>query len=170
MSEWDGTKWVEPARTATRRESAAARWIATALIVGGALLAVVPLGAVSAARAGSSVWIESSAGARLAASAVHYGDGFMVGYSTTERQPWAHVRCFANGTTTYQSTYADGSIWGMYFSVYPGGPQPQDFVAGQSVDGNWSGGGADCRVDLLKYSSGYSRWTILASSTFTVVS
>jgi len=147
----------------------AARWIATALIVLAAALAVVPFGAVSAAQAGSSVWIESSAGTRLAASAVHYSDPFVVGYSTRERQPWAHVRCFANGSTTYSKTYADGSIWGMYFSVYPGGPQPQDFVAGQSVDGNWSAGGADCRVDLLKYSSGFSRSTILATSTFTVV-
>jgi hypothetical protein len=134
-----------------------------------AVLIVLPLGAVSAAQAGSSVWIESTAGTRLAASAVHFGDAFQVGYSTRERQPWAHVRCYANTTTTYGKTQPDGSIWGMYFSVYPGGPQPQDFVAGQSVDGNWSAGGADCRVDLLKYSSGYTRSTILATSTFTVV-
>jgi hypothetical protein len=169
MSEWDGTKWVDAARPATRRDSAAGRWIATTLMLVAAALIVLPLGAASAAQAGSSVWIESSAGTRLAPSAVHYGDAFRVGYATRERQPWAHVRCFANSTTDYATTQPDGSIWGMYFSVYPDGPKPQAFVAGQSVDGNWSGGSADCRVDLLKYSSGYSRSTILASSTFTVV-
>jgi len=169
MSEWDGARWIDAARPTARRESAAARWIATALMLVAAVLIVLPLGAASAAQAGSSVWIESSGGQRLAASAVQYGDAFRVDYSTRERQPWAHVSCFANSTTTYKTTRSDGSIWGMDFSVYPGGPKPQAFVAGQSVDGNWSSGGADCRVDLLKYSSGYSRSTILASSTFTVV-
>jgi len=79
-------------------------------------------------------------------------------------------RLLRESSTTFGRTSSDGSIWGMDFSVYAEGPQPQAFVAGQSVDGNWSSGGADCRVDLLRYSSNYSRSTILASSSFTVAS
>jgi len=178
MSFWDGTNWVadgttsqlaiEPQASNRRRESRVARWAATGVMVIAAALLILPFGAVSAAPSASSVWIESSSGTRLGGNTVHFGDAFWVGYSTRERQPWAHVVCYANASTTYTATYTDGSIWGMYYSVYPGGPSPQAFVAGQSVDGNWASGGADCRVDLLKFSSGYTRSTVLASTEFMV--
>jgi hypothetical protein len=149
-----------------------------AAIVALAALALSPvlrpaasIAGVDTANAGSSassVWIESSSGARLASGALQFGDPFAVGYATRERKPWAHAVCFPNASTVYSSTKTDGSVWGMYFSVYASGPQDQAFVAGESVDGNWASGGADCRVDLLKFSSDYSRSTVLASSTFTV--
>jgi hypothetical protein len=121
-----------------------------------------------ASTSGSSVWIESSAGARLASGGVHFGDAFSVGYATKERKPWAHAVCFPNDSTVFAQTNADGSVWGMYFSVYSGGPQAQAFVAGESVDGNWASGGADCRVDLVRFSSDYARETVLASTRFSV--
>jgi hypothetical protein len=170
MSDWNGTAWVETRDPTQPRESLVARLGATAVMLIAVLLLILPSAAVSAAPSASSVWIESPSGVRLATNGVHYGDGFRVGYSTSERKPWAHIVCYSNASTTFGMTYSDGSIWGMYYSVYAGGPQPQAFVAGQSVDGNWSSGGADCRVDLLRYSSNYSRSTILASSTFTVAS
>jgi hypothetical protein len=168
---WDGTNWVDARGSArpARRESRAANWTATALMLLVAALFVVPFSTTFAAQSSSSVWIETASGTRAAANSVHYGDAFAVGYTTRERQPWAHVVCYPNSSTQYASTNRDGSIWGMDYSVYPGGPSPQDFVAGQSVDGNWSAGGADCRVDLLKYSSGYTRSTVLATSRFTVM-
>jgi hypothetical protein len=129
---------------------------------------IAGLQATYASTTGSSVWIESTAGARLTSVGVHYGDAFAVGYATKERKPWAHAVCFPNDSTVFTTANADGSVWGMDYSVYPGGPQAQAFVAGEAVDGNWAGGGADCRVDLLKYSSDYSRATVLASSRFTV--
>ena len=116
----------------------------------------------------SSVWIESPSGARLASGGVYFGDAFRVGYATRERKPWAHAVCVPNDSTVFDHTYGDGSIWGMYFSVYGGGPQDQAFVAGDSVDGNWASGGASCRVDLVRFSTDYSRETVLASSPFTV--
>lgn len=121
-----------------------------------------------AATSGSSVWIESTSGARLANGQVQFGDRFVVGYTTRERKPWAHAVCFPNTSTVFGRANTDGSVWGMFYSVYRGGPQPQAFVAGESVDGNWVSGGADCRVDLLKYSSDYSRATVLATTRFTV--
>jgi hypothetical protein len=121
-----------------------------------------------AATGGSSVWIESTSGARLTSGGVHFGDPFGVGYSTKERKPWAHAICFANDSTVFAEANPDGSIWGMYFSVYSGGPQAQHFVAGESVDGNWASGGADCRVDLVRFSSDYARETVLASTRFSV--
>lgn len=126
---------------------------------------------VDTAKAGastSSVWVESPSGARLASGALQFNDPFTVGYATRERKPWARAVCFPNASTVYSFTKADGSVWGMYYSVYADGPQAQAFVAGESVDGNWASGGADCRVDLLKFSSDYSRSTVLASSSFTV--
>lgn len=168
MSYWNGSAWVEREPDSRPTESRATRWAATGLMILGASLLVLPFSAASAGQGSSSVWVESGAGVRLASGDVHYGDAFRVGYSTRERQPWAHVVCRASSTSVFDSTYPDGSIWGMYYSVYPGGPSPQAFVAGQSVDGNWSSGGANCRVDLLKYSNNYARWTVLASGTFTV--
>src|SRR5437879_3842559 len=138
MSDWNGTAWVQTRDPTQPRESLVARLGATAGMLIALVLLTLPMGAVSAAPSASSVWIESASGVRLATNGVRYGDEFRVGYSTSERKPWAHIVCFANSSTRFGRTYSDGSIWGMDFSVYAGGPQPQAFVAGQSVDGNWS--------------------------------
>ncbi|MBA2720659.1 MAG: hypothetical protein H0U52_15670 [Chloroflexi bacterium] len=143
----------------------------TALALSPVLGPAASIAGVDMANAGSSassVWIESSSGARLANGGLQFNDPFDVGYATRERKPWAHAVCFPNASTVYSTTKGDGSVWGMYYSVYAGGPQEQAFVAGESVDGNWASGGADCRVDLLKFSSDYARSTVLASSSFTV--
>ncbi|CAN5685530.1 hypothetical protein BH24ACT5_BH24ACT5_12880 [soil metagenome] len=58
-------------------------------------------------------------------------------------------------------------MWSEIFSVYPGGPPPQDFTVGASVYPLWTGGGADCSVTLLKLSPDLSRRTVLATSVFT---
>ena len=170
MSFWDGANWVDHARSAQPTTTMEAPWrparIALSLTV--AALIALPISQAFAGWGGSSVWIEGGATSRAGTAVVGYGDAFGVGYQTRERKPWAHAVCYANGSTRYNEAYADGSIWGMYYSVYSGGPQPQDFVAGLSVDGNWSGGGADCRLDLLKFSNDYTRATVLASTSFTV--
>ena len=67
-----------------------------------------------------------------------------------------------------RKTYGDGWIWGQYFSVYPGGPQPQDFQLIDPVAENWTGGGARCTVELVKFSTDGSRETVLATETFLV--
>lgn len=146
-----------------------------ALTLGAATLAnVAPSGAESvlagkgSGGAGSSVWImELSETGRVAP--LRYGNAFTVGYSTKDRQPWAFTQCVANSTTVLSaSPYADGSIWGEYFSVYSGGPLPQAFVVGESVSPIWTGGGADCTVSLLRFSADYARQTVLAVTTFSV--
>ena len=169
MSFWNGTGWVQPDRAQVPSAGGPKirAHVALALLV--AAVIVIPTSQAAAGSGLSSVWIETNAGARAGAASIAYGDAFVVGYRTSERKPWAHVVCFANASSVFARTYGDGSIWGMDYSVYAGGPQPQDFVAGLSVDGNWAGGGADCRVDLRKYSNNYSRWTVLASSWFTVI-
>ncbi len=129
---------------------------------------IVGVETANAGVSSSSVWIESGSGARLSSGGLQFGDAFRVAYATKERKPWAHAICYSNDSTVFSSTYQDGSVWGMFFSVYAGGPLPQGFVAGESVDGNWASGGADCRVDLLKFSADYSRSSVLASTRFTV--
>lgn len=119
-----------------------------------------------AATSTSAVWIDELTTAR--SSGLQYGDGFTVGYRTRERQPWAQARCYPNGTTVFDRTYADGSIWGENFSVYPGGPMPQGFELTDPIANNWTAGGADCVLRLVKYSSNYSRYSVLAEMPFTV--
>jgi len=118
-------------------------------------------------RTASAVWIDELAGARSAGLA--YGSAFTVGYTTSAREPWAQARCFPNDTTIFGQTYADGSIWAENFSVYPGGPMPQGFELIDPIAQNWTGGGADCELQLVKYSSNYSRYSVLATTTFMVV-
>jgi hypothetical protein len=126
-------------------------------------------GSVSAAKSTSAVWVEELAQDTVQlVSPLKHGDGFTVGYVTRERQPFALTRCWPNATTEYSSTYSDGSVWGQVFSVYEGGPTPQAFELGASVWPLWIGGGADCTVELVKYSRDLSRKTVLATTGFTV--
>jgi hypothetical protein len=174
MSFWDGSRWIDekcgsPARTTRRLATRAA----TALvIIAFGVVAVSPQ--VASARTTSAVWVnELSAGSGQAIPALHSGDVFTVGYSTSERQPWALAQCYANGTTVLSgSPNTDGTIWAEWFSVYPGGPMPQQFVLGQSVSPIWTSGGADCTVTLAKLSGkyngalGFSNVTVLATTAF----
>lgn len=142
-------------------------WIAT-----GAMLMAVPVllfvlaGSTAAARPGeSSVWVVEFGEASR--SVIGHGDSFTVGFSTREREPWAKASCHPNETTQYSGTHASGAVWEAVFSVYPGGPTPQSFVLGASVNPLWTGGGADCEVLLLTYSRNLQRTTVLAETRFT---
>jgi hypothetical protein len=135
-----------------------------------AVIIAVPV-ATLAGKATSAVWVnELSAKVSSGVGGLKFGDHFTVGYDTRERQPFALARCYANGTTQFVGTNADGSVWGEVFSVYAGGPTPQDFQLGASVYQLWTGGGADCTVQLVKYSSDLSRMTVLATTRFTAPS
>jgi hypothetical protein len=151
--------------------------VVLALIVAASLSAGRAPGADSAfaAPSASAVWVTTgSATARsAAASEVAFGSPFSVGYSSREKKPWALVLCYPNETTDHVTTFDDGEghegyIWGEYFSVYEGGPVPQNFVLGDGY-ANWTGGGADCTVELLKFSADGQRATVLARSAFTGV-
>lgn len=130
---------------------------------------------VFAAPAVSTVWVSTGADSTRSAAAtqVAFGSPFSVEFSTRERKPWALVLCYPNETTVYVTTFNDGDghmgyLWGEYFSVYEGGPVPQNFVLGDGY-ANWTGGGADCTVELLKFSADGQRATVLAQSTFIAV-
>ena len=130
-------------------------------------------GSVLAARGGSGatsspVWVAERAGVTARLAPLQYGSPFTVGYSSKEREPWAHATCYPNDSTVYSFTYADGSIWGEYFSVYDGGPLPQAFELIDPIARNWTSGGASCQVSLVKFSGDYSRETVLVTSTFEV--
>jgi hypothetical protein len=147
--------------------------------IAGAILSAAVLAALIAApaatlAASSSIWVTQLGGATGTVS-LHIGDAFTVGYTSQERQPWAHATCYANSTSVLSSTAApDGSIWGSWYSLWAGGPSPQNFVLGASVSPVWTGGGADCVVDLVKVSGkylgalGFSNETVLAQTRFTV--
>jgi hypothetical protein len=136
------------------------------------MLALVPIlifimaGATLAAKpSSSSVWInELGAEAR---AVVSLGDPFSVGYATREREPWALAECRPNGSTGYSATHPDGTVWSEVFSLFPGGPTPQNFTLGESVYPLWTSGGADCKLSLLTYSRDLSRSTVLATMAFT---
>jgi hypothetical protein len=126
----------------------------------------------------SSVWIVellSPALASAPAPELYLGHPFTVGYQTNVQEPWALAQCYPNSTTVLSGVpYADGTIWGEWFSVYLGGPSPQDFVLGASVSPIWTGGGADCTVGLYKLSGkyngalGFTNQTLLATYAFAV--
>jgi hypothetical protein len=122
---------------------------------------------LAGSKTASAVWIDGQE-ALAPTTNLSYGDKFTVGYSTTARQPWAHAVCYPNDTTVYRQTYGDGWVWGQYFSVYPGGPQPQAFQLIDPVAENWTSGGADCVLQLVKFSNDGSRETLLASFPFAV--
>ena len=142
-------------------------WLATV-----AMLALVPIlifimaGATLAAKPSSSaVWVnELGADARVS---LGLGSHFSVGYATREREPWALAECRPNASTGYSATNPDGTVWSAVFSLFPGGPTPQNFTLGESVYPLWTSGGADCTVSLLAYSRDLSRHTILATTAFT---
>jgi hypothetical protein len=143
----------------------------SAELIGLGLLAMLALPVATSAGT-SSVWVVEVAGGARSASALHFGDRFTVGYKSQEKQPWAHAVCYANDTTL--TTGSGGAVWGSWFSLWAGGPTPQNFVLGDSVEPTWVGGGADCVVELVKTSGkylgalGFSNETVLARTSFTV--
>jgi hypothetical protein len=167
MTYWDGNRWIpdEPAKPkpagAGRRLLGASTEAALITLLLFGLIAGSALGARPAA---SSVWVnEVSAEAR---GTLRLHDAFTVGYSSREREPWALVTCFPADGTEYSTTYGDGSIWSAVFSVYPDGPSPQNFVLGDSVYPVWTGGAADCKVELVAYSRDLRRMSVLATAAF----
>ena len=167
MSFWTGTEWAPEQQAPVKRPGrfrhaleVVAEGSMLALLVGGLIAGTTFAGGKT-----SSVWIEGGANARTAG--MTYGSAFKVGYSTSAREPWAHAQCYPVDSTVYRETYGDGWIWGQYFSVYPGGPQPQAFQLVDPVAENWTGGGARCTLELVKIGSG-GRQTVLASEAFTV--
>jgi hypothetical protein len=172
MSFWTGTHWEEPERSAPKPKARPSRLRhAAEAVAEGSLIALLVVGLIAgtafAGNRTSSVWVDELAGARSAGLA--YGSPFTVGYETSAQKPWAQARCYPDSSTDYRQTYGDGWVWAENFSVYPGGPMPQAFELTDPIAENWRGGGADCVVRLVKYSSDYSRYTVLATSSFTVV-
>lgn len=176
MSFWDGNRWTSEVveRTAPPRRTRPSGVLSLSLVA--ALMLLLPLQGVLAAS--SSVWVVQLAGASgtvPTTASLHYADPFNVAYKSQERQPWAHATCHANSSSVLSGeAAADGSIWGSWYSLWAGGPSPQRFVLGASVSPVWTGGGADCTVDLVKVSGkylgalGFSNQTVLAQTHFTV--
>jgi hypothetical protein len=173
MSFWDGTRWTSEVveQTARPLRTRPSGVLSLGLV---AALMLLPLQGVLAAS--SSIWVVQLAGTSQPATAsLHYNDAFNVAYKSQERQPWAHATCYANSSSILSGVAAtDGSIWGSWYSLWSGGPSPQNFVLGASVSPVWTAGGADCTVDLVKVSgkylgaSGFSNQTVLAQTRFTV--
>ncbi len=169
MSFWTGTEWAEQQAAPPKRPSRARH--AVEAILEGTLVAVMVVGllagsAFASVKSSSSVWVEQSASSRTTGMA--YGSGFTVGYSTSTREPWAEAYCYPNASTAYRTTYGNGWVWGQTYSVFSGGPRPQAFELTDPIADNWTGGGADCTLRLVKYSTDFSRTTVLATSHFTV--
>jgi len=168
MAYWNGTTWV-PETLPTSPTRGAYRPRPFGAAVEASLIVILAFGLVAgttfaAKPQTSEVWVNELSAA--SPSALGLGDAFSVGYQTREREPFALARCVPNETTEYLGTYADGSVWSAVFSVYAGGPTPQSFVLGASVYPLWVGGGADCQVDLVKYSRDLQRVQVLATTSF----
>lgn len=169
MAYWNGTSWVpETAAPSPRRQTPIRRIFGAATEA--SLIVLLAFGLIAgttfaAKPQTSAVWVNELA--ITARGSVALGDVFSVGYETGEREPFARVWCEPNATTEFIGTYADGSIWASVFSVYPGGPTPQNFVLGESVYPLWTGGSADCHVALVKYSRDLQRMSVLATAEFT---
>ena len=140
-----------------------------------ALVAALLPALAAAAPVTNSVWVVPVGAATTAGTGVslHYGDAFAAGYATKTAEPWGFVECWANGTTILgtpnQGAYAPGDvIWSEYRSLYDGGPISPTFELVDPIQHLWLGGGADCRIELIKFSAGYKNQTVLASNTFTV--
>jgi hypothetical protein len=141
---------------------------ATAASLVAALL--IPL-AAEASGGNDSIWINAPAGG--ASTTMSYGDMFTAGYSSRASQPWGFAQCWANETTVLgtpnQGTYAPGDvIWSEYRSLYAGGPVPAPFDLIDPIQHLWLGGGATCKLSLVKFSGGYKNMTVLATTSFTV--
>jgi hypothetical protein len=52
--------------------------------------------------------------------------------------------------------------------LYAGGPVPAPFDLIDPIQHLWLGGGATCKLSLLKFSGGYKNMTVLATTSFTV--
>jgi hypothetical protein len=143
---------------------------ALAAFLTAAALAVVGLpAAAQAAPAADAIWIVGPSGAKT--TQLHYGDHFNAGYSSRTSQPWGYAECRPNASTvlgTAPYTYGD-VMWGMYRSLYAGGPVPAGFDLTDPVANIWLGGGATCQLKLVKFSTGYTKETTLATTSFEVL-
>jgi len=169
MSYWTGTEWAAEPVTPAKRPGRVRHAFEAVLEASLVALIVVGLFAgttFAGGKSSSTVWVEQLAASRSAGMA--YGSDFTVGYSTTAREPWAEAYCYPNDSTVYRRTFGNGWVWGQTYSVYAGGPTPQDFNLTDPIADNWTGGGADCTLRLVRYSTDFSRTTVLATSRFTV--
>ena len=147
------------------------RRILAAALTAAALAALGAPTAAPAAPATDSVWMTGPSGA--AVSQLHYGDSFTAGYTSRASQPWAYAECRPTATTLLgtpnQGTYTPGGVmWSGYRSLYAGGPVPAPFQLTDPIQQLWLGGGATCTMSLVKFASGYSKMTVLATTSFTV--
>src|SRR3954453_6767149 len=137
-----------------------------------ALLAV-PSAAGAAPASTDAIWITSADGQALAASGtpqLRYGDQFRAGYRTKAAQPWGLAECWAKASTVLgtpnQGSYKPGDvIWSGYRSLYSGGPIAGAFELTDPINHLWLGGGATCRLSLLKLSRN-GRQTVLGTPPF----
>jgi hypothetical protein len=140
---------------------------------GASVLSALALAApASAAPVQDAIWVNAPTG-RAATVTMRYGDSFTAGYTSRAAQPWALAECWADGSTVLGTpnlgTYNPGDvIWSQYRSLYAGGPAPGAFDLIDPIQGLWLGGGATCRLSLVKFSGGYKSSTVLATSTFAV--
>ena len=149
------------------------RRIIAAALTAAALAALgAPTAAPAAPASTDAIWVNGPSGA-AAGSQLHYGDSFTAGYTTRASQPWAYAECRPTATTVLgtpnQGPYTYGDVmWSGYRSLYAGGPVPAGFQLTDPIQHLWLGGGATCTLSLIKYASGYSKKTVLATTTFTV--
>ena len=89
-------------------------------------------------------------------TAPSFGDTVNIVFSTTEDEPWAHLVCTANETSLGVAVLQEGYDYlGDGSASFILGPTP-----------SWSGGGADCVVELGRNPG--SRFHVLASYSFVV--
>ena len=96
----------------------------------------------------------------IAEAAPAFGDTVAVVFSTTEDEPWAHIACFReaidiNGEVVLAMVLEGYDYLGDGSAAFTLGPTP-----------SWSGGGADCVVELGRNPG--SRFHVLARYSFAV--
>jgi hypothetical protein len=156
MSYWNGTTWVDPQVPTPRRESRAARWGATVVMIFAAGLLILPFGAASAGQSGGTSWIElASVNGRTASVQPTLGSSvaFATGYPKAVKNPRVAVKCYQDGVLVYAEA----------------GTVDDSFVlGGASSDWLRSGGAANCEADLFyfTYKGNVQSYHGLASTTF----
>jgi hypothetical protein len=152
----------------TKERQMLKRYAAAAILVAALIPPLAAAGPVT-----DSIWVVPVGGTAApgARAALKYGDSFTAGYTTKASQPWGFAQCWANDTTVLgkpnQGTYTPGDvIWSGYRSLYSGGPVSAAFDLTDPIQGLWVGGGADCKLSLVKFSGG--KQTVLATTAFTV--
>ena len=140
----------------------------TVRVLAASVLAALTLApAAHAAKSSDSIWINPAAG--QATVKLSYGDSFTAGYSSKVSQPWGYAECKASSTSVLGASYTPGSvIWSEYLSLWPGGPSSGPFQLIDPIQQMWLGGGANCTLSLVKFTSGLTNRTVLATTSFIV--